>query len=88
MPCFLGPRVPGHALTSVGRVDSPGSLGLLGDFESHHALNRVAGQVEKSVGVAALAVPLMLLCLLPLSPWIHRGPSLAGPDQNHRMSGF
>lgn len=73
MPCFLGPRYPGHALTSVGRVDSPGiclsgNLGLLGDFESHNALKLSRQRVQKSVGVAALAVPLVLLCLLPLSP--------------------
>ena len=64
------PRLPGHAITSVGRADSPGScvsgnLGLLGDFESHNALKLSRQRVQKSVGVAALAVPLMLLCLLP-----------------------
>lgn len=68
MPCFLGPRFPGHALTSVGRVDSPGSLGFFGDFESHNALKLSRQRVQKSVGVAALAVPLVLFCLLPLSP--------------------
>ncbi len=61
-------RLPGHALTSVGRVDSPGNLGLLGDFQSHNALNISRQRGQKSVGVAALAVPLMLLCLLPLFP--------------------
>jgi hypothetical protein len=75
------PRLPGHAVTSVGRVDSPGSLGLLGDFESHHALKLSRQRVQKSVGVAALAVPLVWLCLLPLMP------SLAGPEQNLPMSG-
>ena len=75
------PRLPGHTLTSVGRVDSPGSLGFLGDFESHNALKLSRQRVQKSVGVAALAVPLMLLCLLP------QLPSLAGPEQNTQMSG-
>ena len=75
------PRSPGHALTSVGRVDPPGSLGFPGDFESHNALKRSHRRVQKSVGVAALAVPLMLPCLLP--PVL----SSAGPEQSHRMSG-
>ncbi len=75
------PRYPGHALTSVGRADSPGSLGLLGDFQSHNALKLSRQRDQKSVGVAALAVPLMLLCLLP------HMPSLAGPEQNLSMSG-
>ena len=62
------PHYPGHALTSVGRVDSPGSLGLLGDFQSHNALKLSRQRDQKSVGVAALAVPLVLLCLLPSMP--------------------
>ena len=72
-----------HCLSDkgVGRVDSPGSLGLSGDFESHNALKPIASQVEKSVGVAALAVPLMLFCLLPLMP------SLAGPEHHNPLSG-
>ena len=43
------PRLPGHALPSVGRDDPPGSLGLLGDFESHNALKLSRQRVQKSV---------------------------------------